>query len=81
MVANLNDRYCHRNHKPSDHRYEALTWTAALSGLHEGEMFALERQDVDLLHRTISVTKQAQNVGNQRIVRSTEDDGGEPSSS
>ncbi len=68
VVANLNDRYCHRNHKPSDHRYEALTWTAALSGLREGEMFALERQDVDLLHRTISVTKQAQNVGNQRIV-------------
>lgn len=68
VVANLNDRYSNRNHKPSDHRYEALAWTAALSGLREGEMFALERQDIDLLHRTISVTKQAQDVGNQRVV-------------
>lgn len=68
VVANLNDRYSNRNHKPSDHRYEALAWTAALSGLREGEMFALERQDIDLLHRTISVTKQAQDVGSQRVV-------------
>jgi integrase len=68
VVANLNDRYSRRNHKPSDHRYEALAWTAALSGLRGGELFALERQDVDLLHRTLSVTKQAQNVGKQRVV-------------
>ena len=68
VVAQLNDRYSHRNHKPSDHRYEALAWTAALSGLREGELFALERQDVDLLHRTIRVTKQAQNVGQERVV-------------
>lgn len=68
VVAQLNDRYSHRNHKPSDHRYEALAWTAALSGLREGELFALERQDIDLLHKTISVTKQAQNVGPDRLV-------------
>ncbi len=68
VVAQLNDRYSHRNHKPSDHRYEALAWTAALSGLREGELFALERQDIDLLHKTIIVTKQAQTVGNERLV-------------
>lgn len=68
VVAQLNDRYSHRNHKPSDHRYEALAWTAALSGLREGELFALERQDIDLLHKTMSVTKQAQNVGQERVV-------------
>ena len=41
VVANLNDRYSHRNHQASDHRYEALAWTAAFSGLREGELFAL----------------------------------------
>jgi integrase len=49
-------------------RYSALVWTAALSGLREGELFALERRDVDLLHKTINVNKQAQNVGKERVV-------------
>jgi integrase len=49
-------------------RYAALVWSAALSGLREGELFALERRDVDILHRTVSVSKQAQNVGRERVV-------------
>lgn len=60
--------YPHPSHK-SDERYEALVWAAALSGLREGELFALERRDVDVEHRTISVTKQAQNLyGGERVV-------------
>lgn len=49
-------------------RFEALTLTAALSGLREGELFALERQDIDPLHRTISVTKSAQTTNQGRLV-------------
>ena len=68
IVEKLGDRYrlndYYRN-KVSDQRYQALVWTAALSGLREGELFALERQDINILHRTISVTKQAQKIGNQ----------------
>jgi len=70
IVDKLNDR-CRLNdyykNKVADHRYESLVWTAALSGLREGELFALERQDIDILHRTISVTKQVQMVGRQRL--------------
>jgi integrase len=39
-----------------------------VAGLREGELFALERPDVDLLHKTVSVTKQAQTVGGERLV-------------
>ncbi len=71
IVDKLNDRFrlndYYRN-KVSDHRYQALVWTAALSGLREGELFALERQDVNVLHHTIKVTKQAQKIGNRRVV-------------
>ena len=69
IVEKLNDRYRlndHYRNKVSDKRYEALVWTAALSGLREGELFALERQDVNILQRTISVTKQAQKIGSNR---------------
>ncbi|HTW06565.1 MAG TPA: site-specific integrase [Acidimicrobiales bacterium] len=63
---------CNRGHLQSEHeadyRYEALVWTAALAGLREGELFALERRDVDLLHKTISVSKQAQTVAGERHV-------------
>lgn len=71
IVEKLNDRYrlndYYRN-KVSDHRYEALVWAAALSGLREGELFALERQDINILHKTITVGKQAQKIGNRREV-------------
>jgi len=71
IVEKLNDRYRlndYYKNKVADHRYEALVWTAALSGLREGELFALERQDIDILHRAISVTKQVQMVGRERAV-------------
>lgn len=48
--------------------YVAMTWTAALSGLREGELFALERRDVDLLRKTIAVSKQAQDTAAGRVV-------------
>jgi integrase len=52
-----------------DGRYKALVFTAALAGLRLGELSALERRDVDLLHRTIKVNRQAQDVfGLGRIV-------------
>jgi integrase len=63
---------CNRGHLQSEHepdyRYEALVWTAALAGLREGELFALQRRDVDLLHKTINVSKQAQTVAGERQV-------------
>jgi integrase len=49
-------------------RYSALVWAAALSGLREGELFALERRDVDILHREIKVTKAAQETAAGRLV-------------
>ncbi|MCL6092065.1 MAG: hypothetical protein M1435_03855 [Actinobacteria bacterium] len=49
-------------------KFVALAWTAAVAGLREGELFALERRDVDLLHKTVSVTKQAQTVAGKRLV-------------
>lgn len=39
-------------------RYRALVLLAGLSGLRTGELFALTRADVDLLHVTVSVDKQ-----------------------
>jgi integrase len=39
-------------------RYRALVLMAALSGLREGELFALTRMGIDLLHRTVTVVEQ-----------------------
>jgi integrase len=50
-------------------RYRALVYTAAYGGLRLGECSALIRERVDLVHRTIAVTEQAQRVSGQgRIV-------------
>jgi integrase len=38
-------------------RYRALVLTAGLGGLRQGELFALRRRDVDLLHASISVRR------------------------
>jgi len=46
-------------------RYRALVLTAAFSGLRSGELAALERRHVDLVHRTIAVEHQAQTVVGQ----------------
>jgi integrase len=50
-------------------RHRALVYTAAYGGLRLGECSALIRERVDLVHRTIAVTEQAQRVSGQgRIV-------------
>lgn len=50
-------------------RYRALVLTAAFSGLRSGELAALERRHVDLVHRTVSVQRQAQTVvGRGRVL-------------
>ena len=41
-------------------RYRALVLLAAFGGLRRGELFGLERQDVDLLHRTVRIHTQRQ---------------------
>ena len=38
-------------------RYRAMVLTAGLAGLRQGELFALRRADVDLLHATIEVRR------------------------
>jgi integrase len=38
-------------------RYRALVLTAGLAGLRQGELFALRRRDVDLLHASVSVRR------------------------
>jgi integrase len=46
-------------------RYRALVYTAAYAGLRLGECSALTRERVDLVHRTVAVTEQAQQVNGQ----------------
>ena len=46
-------------------QYRALVLLAAFGGLRRGELLGLERRDIDLLHRTVTVR-----------VQRTEDDGG-----
>jgi integrase len=43
-----------------DPRYRALVLLAALAGLRRGELFGLTRNDIDLLHRTVTVRVQRQ---------------------
>lgn len=58
-------------------RYRALVYTAAYAGLRLGECAALTRERVDLVHRTIAVTEQAQRVnGRGRIVVSPKTEAG-----
>ena len=41
-------------------RFRALVLLAAFGGLRRGELFGLERRDIDLLHRTVEVRAQRQ---------------------
>jgi integrase len=45
-----------------DARYRALLLVAAYTGLRAGELMALRRTNVDLLHRTITVVEQVQAI-------------------
>jgi integrase len=58
-------------------RYRAVVYTAAYATLRFGECSALTRQRIDLVHRTISVTEQAQRVtGQGRVVCSPKSEAG-----
>jgi integrase len=49
-------------------RFRAAIYLAALAGLRAGEILGLRRCDVDLLHATVSVNQQAQEISGRRIV-------------
>jgi integrase len=58
-------------------RYVALVYTAAYGGLRLGECSALTRERIDLVHRTIAVTEQAQQVNGQgRVIGPPKSDAG-----
>lgn len=57
-----------------DARYRALVLTSAFTGLRRGELFGLTRRRVDLLHRTITVAEQRQQLRHPR--RRAAEDGG-----
>ena len=49
-------------------RYRALVLTAGLSGLRRGELFALRRSDVDLLHGVISVRRKRLRLASGEVI-------------
>jgi hypothetical protein len=51
-----------------DPRYRALVLLAGLAGLRTGEMLGLSRRDVDGLRRTVTVSRQVQEVAGRRIL-------------
>ncbi len=51
-----------------DERYRALVLVAAYCGLRAGELGALRRKHVDLLHRSITVVEQVQYLGATRVL-------------
>ena len=53
-----------------DPRYRVLVFVVAYTGLRAGELTALRRKDVDLLHRTITVTEQVHSISGQHVVTS-----------
>ena len=58
-------------------RYRALVYTSAYAGLRLGECAALTRERVDLVHRTIAVIEQAQQVvGQGRVLGQPKSDAG-----
>jgi integrase len=58
-------------------QYRALVYTAAYAGLRLGECSALTRERIDLVHHTIDVTEQAQQVvGQGRVIGPPKSDAG-----
>lgn len=53
-----------------DPRYRGVVVVAAYTGLRAGELIALRRRHVDLLHRTITVVEQVQVVSGRHVVSS-----------
>jgi integrase len=51
-----------------DRRYRAFVLVAAYTGLRAGELMALRRSNVDVLHRTITVVQQVQSIGGRHEV-------------
>lgn len=51
-----------------DARYEALVLVGSYTGLRAGELTALRRNNVDTLHRTITVVEQVVRVGSNYVV-------------
>jgi len=49
-------------------RYRALILTAGLAGLRRGELFALRRADVDLLHATITVRRKRLRLASGEVI-------------
>lgn len=64
-----------------DPRYRALVLLGSFVGLRTGEMLGLERRDIDLLHRTIHVRCQAQEISGRRIVTEPKTEAGVRSAS
>jgi len=49
-------------------RYRALVLTAGLSGLRRGELFALRRSDVDILHGVITVRRKRLRLASGEVI-------------
>ena len=51
-----------------DPRYRVLVWFLVLTGVRFGELVALETQDLDMLRRTVNVSKTASEVRGRILV-------------
>ncbi|MDQ3353674.1 MAG: site-specific integrase, partial [Actinomycetota bacterium] len=51
-----------------DPRYRAFVLVAAYTGLRAGELMALRRKHIDLLHQTITIDEQVQYIGGRHLV-------------
>jgi integrase len=51
-----------------DPRYRVFVLVAAYTGLRAGELMALRRKHIDLLHQTITIDEQVQYIGGRHLV-------------
>lgn len=60
-----------------DHRLRALVYLGGFVGLRAGELLGLQRQDVDLLHATVTVRRQLHEItGQGRVVTGPKSEAG-----